>query len=116
MKLSETGLSDLRDLMIASTEHPDADGDVFNLVDVISDELKHYEFEFDDFDNCFQSGKERVILTVEEIFTLKQMIRWVLKSSRLSGMNKVFLEKTYKFLNKRFKQVVKKNEAERTGD
>ena len=57
MKLSENCLNDLRDLMNASTEHPDVKGDVFNLVDVIGDELKHYEFEFDDFDDHFQCGK-----------------------------------------------------------
>ena len=46
MKLSEDCLNDLRDLMIASTEHPNVKGDVFNLVDVIGEELKSYEKRF----------------------------------------------------------------------
>lgn len=109
MKLSEDCLIDLRDLMIASTEHPNVKGDVFNLVDVIGEELKFYEFGYDDFDGgCFQTGKDHLIcLTVEEIFTLKQMVKWVLKSSSLGRTNTVFLEETYKILNKHFKQAVK---------
>ena len=43
-------------------------------------------------------------MTVDEVFTLKQMIHFVLKSSKLNKMNKVFLEKTYNFLNKRFEE------------
>ena len=68
MKLSEDCLLDLRDLMIASTEHPDVKGDVFNLVDVIGDELKHYEFEYGDFDGgCFQNGKDHMVcMTINE--------------------------------------------------
>lgn len=114
MKLSEDCLNDLRDLMIASTEHPNVKGDVFNLVDVIGEELKFYEFGYGDFDGgCFQNGKDNLVcLTFEEIFTLKQMVKWVLKSSSLSGTNKVFLEKTYKILNKRFKQTVNGHEVE----
>ena len=109
MKLSEDCLTDLRDLMIASTGHPDVKGDVFNLVDVIGDELKDYEFESEDFDGgCFQNGKDHsVSLTIDEVFTLKQMVKWVLKSSSLGVTNTVFLEETYKILNKHFKQAVK---------
>ena len=70
------------------------------------------EFEPDDFDGYFQNGKDHVVLTVDEVFTLKQMIQWVMKSSRLSGMNKVFLEKTYNFLNKRFEKTEKSNESQ----
>lgn len=113
MKLSEECLNDLRDLMIASTEHPDVKGDVFNLVDVIGDELKHYEFESYDFDGgCFQNGKDHLVcLTVEEIFTLKQMVKWVMKSASLGVTNRVFLEETYKILNKHFKKAVKSYEV-----
>ena len=109
MKLSEDCLLDLRDLMIASTEHPDVKGDVFNLVDVIGEELKSYEFGYGDFDSgCFQNGKDHsVSLTIDEVFTLKQMVKWVLKSSSLGVTNTVFLEETYKILNKHFKQAVK---------
>ena len=113
MKLSEDCLLDLRDLMIASTEHPDVKGDVFNLVDVIGDELKHYEFGYGDFDGgSFQNGKDHLVcLTVDEVFTLKQMVKWVLKSSSLGVTNTVFLEETYKILNKHFKQAVKSYEV-----
>lgn len=114
MKLSEECLNDLRDLMIASTEHPDVKGDVFNLVDVIGDELKDYEFGYGDFDGgCFQNGKDHLVcLTVDEVFTLKQMVKWVLKSSSLNRTNTVFLEETYKILNKHFKRFKQSMESD----
>ena len=68
------------------------------------------EFEPDDFDGYFQNGKDHVVLTVDEVFTLKQMIQWVMKSSSLGRTNTVFLEETYKILNKHFKQAVKGHE------
>ena len=59
----------------------------------------------------FVELENAVILTVEEVFTLKQMVQWVMKSSRLNNMNKVFLEKTYNFLNERFEKAEKGNET-----
>ena len=69
------------------------------------EQLHEIEFEPDDF-------KGMVCLTVDEVFTLKQMVQWVIKSSKLNNMNKVFLEKTYNFLNERFEKAEKGNEAE----
>lgn len=61
-------------------------------------------FEPDDFQDV-------VIFTVDEVFTLKQMVQWVMKSSKLNSMNKVFLEKTYHFLNERFEKAEKCDEV-----
>lgn len=68
-------------------------------------EIEGTEFESKDFEGM-------ICLTVDEVFTLKQMVQWVMKSSRLSGTNKAFLEQTYNFLNERFEKAEKCDEAE----
>lgn len=73
--------------------------------------VSDFEFWPEDFDGCFQNGNDHVVLTIDEVFTLKQMVQWVMKSSKLNNMNKVFLEKTYNFLNERFEKAEKGNET-----
>ena len=93
MKLNKKGLMRLLDVAF--------DGDEFYQSNALE-----VEFEPDDFvGGCCQNGKDHLVcLTVDEIFTLKQMVKWVLKSSSLGRTNTVFLEETYKILNKHFKQ------------
>lgn len=105
MKLSEKGFEKILD-----TCHFDEDRATYALNYSWPKKDYHFEiqgteFEPDDF-------KGMVCLTVDEIFTLKQMVQWVMKSSKLNNMNKVFLEKTYNFLNERFEKAEKGNEVE----
>ena len=67
-------------------------------------EIEETEFESNDFEGM-------ICLTVDEIFTLKQMVQWVIKSSRLNNTNKAFLETTYNFLNERFEKARDKDEV-----
>ena len=68
MKLSEKGLKNLHRLMYTLTDYPEVRGDVFDLVDVTRDELKHYVFTPEDFTGA-------VVLTVEEAKGLLEIAR-----------------------------------------
>ena len=108
MKLSEKGIETIFSALLKTIEERDL---VFRQISqgVFKKHIEALEFEPDDFQGgYFQNGKDHLVcLTVDEVFTLKQMVKWVLKSSSLGVTNTVFLEETYKILNKHFKQAGK---------
>lgn len=109
MKLNEKGIETVFTALLKTIEERDlAFGK--NSRDVFKKHIEALEFESDDFDGgCFQNGKDHVVLTVDEVFTLKQMVHFVLNSSRLNNTNKSFLETTYNVLNERFEKAEKGN-------
>ena len=64
MKLSEKGLKRLLDVAF--------DGDEFYQSNALQ-----IEFEPDDFDGCFQNGKDHIALTVEEAKAVNEAIEWL---------------------------------------
>ena len=106
MKLSKKGKSRIHEMIDCAFEaHPDDAKGVQVLAKKYLTECDDFELEPDDFQcGYFQNGKDHIVLTVDEVFTLKQMIQWVMKSSSLGRTNTVFLEETYKILNKHFEQ------------
>ena len=105
MKLSEKGFEKILD-----TCHFDEDSATYALNYSWPKKDYHFEIQGTEFESKDFEGM--ICLTVDEVFTLKQMVQWVIKSSRLNNTNKAFLETTYNFLNERFEKAEKCNEAE----